>query len=282
MTLPEKRIKRLSDGLSLSMNGLAKEPSPKYVHRLRTMVRRIESLLAFTNPDLNKKQKKTMDEMAGLRRRAGRIRDLDVQAELLGAIGNRSAAGDRKIIMDMLKRRRAKQARRFQEAVSRTKGSKFSSHMKRIMAKAGASADDSRRPLDQARQQLSRLSAGFSGPDSLKPNVMHELRIGIKMVRYLAELGAASAEQRAFLSAVKSAQDALGAWHDWQELAKTAERQFGDRMNCPLLVETRALLAARYSAARAVVARLLSTHNVPHGKKQPGSASAVRALAKPA
>src|SRR5262249_16373238 len=254
----------------------------KYVHRLRTTIRRIESLLAFTNPDLNKKQKNAISEAGELRRRAGRIRDLDVQAELLGAIGNRSAAGDRKLVMDLLKRRRAKQAGRFQEELSRMKGSKFSSHMKRILAKAGASTDDSRRPLDQARQQLSRMSAGFSGPDSLKPSVMHELRIGIKMIRYLAELGVASKEQRAFLNAVKSAQDALGTWHDWQELAKTAERQFGDRMNCPLLVETRALLAARYSAARAAVARLLSTHNVPQGRKQPGSAGAARALAKPA
>src|SRR5262245_1180834 len=122
MTLPEKRIKRLSDGLSLSMNRLTKEASPKYVHRLRTTIRRIESVLAFTNPDLNKKQKKTMDEVGQLRRRAGRIRDLDVQAELLGAIGNRSAAGDRKLVMDLLRRRRAKQANRFQEELSRIKG----------------------------------------------------------------------------------------------------------------------------------------------------------------
>src|SRR5262249_43216349 len=162
-----KRIKRLYDGLSLSMGRLAKEASPKYVHRLRTTVRRIESLLAFTHPELNKKHKKTMDDLAALRRRAGKIRDLDVQAELLGAIGNRSTAGDRKIVMDLLKRRRSKQAGSFQEELSNIKGSKFSSHIKRILAKAGTSAHASASPLGEARQRLSSLSSRFSGPDSL-------------------------------------------------------------------------------------------------------------------
>jgi CHAD domain-containing protein len=285
MTLLDRRIKSLSGGLFVSIGRLAKDVSPKYVHRLRTTVRRIESLLAYTHPDLSKKQQKATDDLVGLRKRAGRIRDLDVQMELLGAIANRSTAGDRKIVMDLLKRQRTKQTSRFQEEISVLKASKFRSHMKRITAKAAdlpARPHASEAPLEQARLELSGLSSGFGGPETLKPSVMHGLRIQIKKMRYLAELGEASAEQGTFLNELKSVQDALGAWHDWEALAKTAEHQFGDRVNCPLLVEVQALLAAKYLAAKAAVTRLLSTHSIPPARQQHGSASALRALAKPA
>lgn len=282
MTLLEKRIKRLSDGLSLSLGHLGKEVSPKYVHRLRTTIRRIETLQAFAHPDLSKKQEKAMDELAALRKRAGKIRDLDVQMDLLGAIANRSTAGDRKVLTDLLKRRRTKQAGRLQAQVGSLKDSKFFSHLKRIAAKAASTEQhhSSAAPLEQARQDLSSLSSKFAGLEALKPNVMHALRIRLKMIRYVAELGAESADQLSFLNELKFVQGALGAWHDWEELARTAEHQFGDRVNCPLLVETQALLAAKYAAARAAVGRLLSAESAPSARKQPHSASAALALAK--
>jgi len=111
---------------------------------------------------------------------------------------------------------------------------------------------------------------------------MHRLRVQIKKLRYLAELGAVSAAQRTLLASLKSVQDALGGWHDWEELVKTAERQFGDRLNCPLLVEAQALLAAKYSAAKAAVTNLLTAHSAATARRQSGSVGAVRALAKPA
>jgi CHAD domain-containing protein len=283
MTLLEKRIQGLCDGLLVSMGRLAKETSPKYVHRLRTTVRRIESFLAFTHPDLSKKQKKAISDLAELRKRAGKIRDLDVQLELLGAIANRSTAGDRKIVTDLLKRRRNKQSSRLQEEIDRLKASKFSSHIKRIAkAAAAAQTDASEGPLELVRHELSSRGSGFGGPDSLNSSAMHKLRIQIKKMRYLAELAKASAEQRTSLNELKSVQDALGAWHDWEELVKTAEQQFGDRVNCPLLVEAQALLSAKNLAARAAVARLLTSPGAPPARKQPVRASAARALARPA
>jgi CHAD domain-containing protein len=282
MTLLEKRTKRLSDSLSSSIGRLTKDVSPKYVHRLRTTVRRIETLQAFTRPDLNKKQKNAMDELAAVRKRAGKIRDVDVQMDLLGAIANRSAGGDRKALADLLKRRRAKQATRLQAELRGLKDSKFFSHLKRITAKAASSQRRraSAAPLQQARQDLSKLGSKFAGLDTLKPSVMHSLRIRLKGVRYVAELGVESAEQRNFLSEVRTVQGALGAWHDWEELARTAEDQFGNRANCPLLVEVQALLAAKYAAAKAAVARLLSTPSAPSARKQPQRASTGLALVK--
>ena len=71
----------------------------------------------------------------------------------------------------------------------------------------------------------------------------------LKRIRYLAELADESAEQKDFIRELKSVQDAVGDWHDWQELTNTAEKRFSDRVNCAILREVRALLAARHATA---------------------------------
>src|SRR5262249_58535516 len=70
----EKRIKNLSRGLSLSVTKLAKDIAPRYVHRLRTTIRRVETLVASAPPELSKKQQASLKKLAGLRKRAGRGR----------------------------------------------------------------------------------------------------------------------------------------------------------------------------------------------------------------
>ncbi|HEY6307520.1 MAG TPA: CHAD domain-containing protein [Candidatus Angelobacter sp.] len=283
MSLLDKRVTKLLEGLSSAVARLADEASPKSVHRLRTTIRRIESLVAFAGPNLGRKQQRALESLAALRKRAGKIRDLDVQMGLLGAIANGSTAGDRRVLAEMLKRKRTKQAERVKSAIGKLQDSKVLAHIERIGEKAAVAAPETASlPAEEARQQLSHLAAEFTSHDPIKARFLHEVRIRMKMIRYLAELGDESADQRRFLQALKSAQDALGAWHDWEELAKTAEKQFDGRMNCPLLMEVRALFAAKYSAATAAVAQLFSLDSPAPARKQPGSAEAPAALARPA
>jgi CHAD domain-containing protein len=285
MTLLEKRIKNLSDGIGLSLAKLAKDVSSKSVHRLRTTIRKAESLVDYARPDLGRKQEKAIKALAGLRRRAGKVRDLDVQMDLLGAIGNGSTAHDRKVLSEIMKEKRARQAERLKSLLERIQGTKILSHLDRVaekIATSSASLEGPETPLDRAQAQLSALAAGFTRHENSKPSLLHQVRIRMKMIRYLAALGEDCAEQQGFLEELKAVQDALGAWHDWEELAKTVEKYFGDRVNCPLLLETRALLAARYAAANGAVAALFAKHAIPVvvAQKQPQPELSLHAMAK--
>src|SRR5262249_26098082 len=153
----------------------------------------------------------------------------DVQLDLLGAIANGSTATDRRMLAEYLQGRREKQAGRLTKDINNVRASKFSSHMKSVFQKVAESQQPQRsgEPSARAKQQLSALGIEFLDPHALKPSALHGLRIKLKKVRYLAELGEESEEQQGFLSALKTVQDALGAWHDWEELANTAEKQFG-------------------------------------------------------
>jgi len=263
MSLLEKRIDNLSRGLSWSVTKLTKEIRPGHVHRLRTTIRRVETLVASVPLDLDKKQRMTLEELATLRRRAGKVRDFDVQLDLLGAIANGSTATDKSLLAEFLQGKREKQAGRLQSAAEKFKRSKFPVLIKGVFQHVTEASQTARQAdaLSRAKEHLAGLSEEFADRQSLKTSLLHHVRIRLKKIRYLAEQGQESEHQKHFLGEMKDVQDALGTWHDWEELANTAEEQFGDRANCPLLLEIRALFAAQQTAAKNAVLHLFARHS---------------------
>lgn len=279
MTLLEKRMRGLTGDLSAAVSDLAAEVAPKSVHRLRTTIRRIESLVSFAHPDLGRKLERSLEKLAGLRRRAGKVRDLDVQTGLLGALANGSTARDRKTLAELLGKKRDRQAMRLELAVKKLQQSKFFLRMNRIAERAGTEPGDRPlAPLEEARSQLATMANDFSSHQPLGLKRLHEARTCLKRIRYVAELAEESAEQKNFISELKAVQDAVGEWHDWQELASTAEKRFSDRVNCALLREVRALLAARHSAAVSAVDKVFLA--LAPARKPPRPAPSVRTFAR--
>jgi len=135
-------------------------------------------------------------------------------------------------------------------------------------------------PLEEAKTQLAGLAADFASRPMLKPRRLHDARIKLKMVRYMAELAEESTEQQGFLGDLKSVQNTVGEWHDWAELARTAEKRFADRVNSPILMEVRSLFAARYSAATSALVQLFSSSTPALAKKQVQSVQNARASAR--
>ena len=274
MTLLEKRMRGLSRDLSGTISKITGKPAPKNVHRLRTVTRRIESLVSYSHPDLKKKLERSLEKMADLRKRAGKVRDLDVQMGLLETLGNGSIARDRKMLAAVLEKKRERQVKRLESTIKKIQESKFFSRLERIAVQAGVVKDSKDRPLaplEEARAQLAVMANDFTVRNGSKPGRLHEARVTLKRIRYVAELAEESAEQKNFIRQLKLVQDAVGEWHDCQQLADTAENRFSDRVNCALLREVRALLAARHVAATSAIHSLFVLALAP-GRKPPGSA----------
>lgn len=279
MTPLQDRSRHLSRDLSKFVSQLSEDVSEKGVHRLRTTIRRVETLATHAVPQVGKKQQKALDEIRALRKRAGKVRDLDIQIKLLSSIGNGSASADRRTLADVLKRKRAKQVGRLAAATEKLEGSKLFTRLARMAERStGEESTNSARPLEDVRQQLSQLAKQYSSRQVLKPRRLHELRIKLKLLRYQAEL-ADTPEQKNLVDELKSVQDSIGEWHDWEMLAESAGKQFSDRINCALLVEIRSLLATRHSAACSAAANLLTAYT-PAGRKRPVPAQPERAFAQ--
>lgn len=282
MTLLQERSKSLSRGLLKSVAKLSEGVSEKGVHRLRTTIRRVETLVNYSEPALNKKQQKALDGLRGLRKRAGKVRDLDIQIGLLASIGNRSASGDKRTLLEALRRKRTKQAERLAATVKNLDQEKFSNRLARISEKSGTKAanpEQTSQPLEEIRNTLTALAGEFSSRETLKPSRLHDLRIRLKLLRYRTELATESPEQKELVERLKSVQDSIGEWHDWEMLTQSAEKQFGDRINCALLVEIRSLFAAKYAAANSAAINLLASYS-PVPRKKPHSAQTPRPLAQ--
>lgn len=91
---------------------------------------------------------------------------------------------------------------------------------------------------------------------------LHDFRKQLKSVRYIAEVAASSASARELAAAVKAMQGAIGAWHDWEELAAEAKRAFRGEEDLAELLET----IARESLEKALAfCKSATAQSVPTG-----------------
>jgi CHAD domain-containing protein len=313
MSSPQKRTEALAEDLSQSVSKLRQEASAKNVDSLRITARRLETLVNFRYPKPSKKQERMLAELSGLRKRAGKVRDLDAAAELLGATGNGSAAMDRRELRLALHEKRERQARRLFTAIGGVEVAKlteivFSSDKKNSDKSSDKKSPDkknrrvalgkqkkedtpekdteeTRNPLAQARTELAGLmeevaASSQKQPGELKPKRLHQIRVRLKGVRYLAETAAPSQGQQKLPEPLKALEDALEEWHDWQILAKAAEKQFADRINCPLLVEIRAVFESKHAAAASAAAHMLAESAAM--KRKPRSVGSEQAVPRQA
>lgn len=246
--------------------------SAKRVHRLRTTIRRIDSLLNFVRPELNKKQRSALDELAALRKRAGKVRDIDVQIALLQEIANGSTAADRRTVQELLTEKRKQYAAKLAAKARAFTRSRLFAQYKRISEAIVVDNNVEANPLQDAEARISELRAHFDPSTKIKPGGLHALRIELKSIRYTAELSEAATERDQLLDRLKAVQDAIGSWHDWEQLTRAAKKRFRDRNSCPLLQEMRALLTARHSAALSATKHFFSSSEASTSRKPPQTA----------
>jgi CHAD domain-containing protein len=242
----------------------------------------MESFFAYLHPQMTRKQAAALEELSALRKRAGKVRDLDVQMKLLKqGISNGSVNIDRRNLTQAMQEKRDRQVKRVAAAARKIERSRLFFQLQRLEEQALAQPDsfgDDSSPLRQAETQLTELAAEFVSHAKIKPRRLHSMRTRMKLIRYQAELAAESNEQTTFLEALKSMQDVLGEWHDWEALCAVAEKFFRDRANCPLLVEARAVRTSKYSAAISALTSMLDSYNP--ARKHPAKVHLVAAIAK--
>ena len=257
MASNQNRTKALFDQLQ-RISGRSSDATPKSVHRLRTTIRRVETLVASTWVAAPRKEKKLLKQLDRLRRRAGRLRDLDVQIDALRSIRLESGARDRTRVMSFLEKARNKQETRMLQLFQDVTRDGLPKRLKRTCARL---QEEACRPSQQERATDGFLLAAldkFAGLMKLYPVLnesnLHQFRIECKKVRYLAEISGEGANVTAVLQPLKRIQDSIGIWHDWLALAATAERVLSRSRQVPLLSALHAGTRSKYLEAVRITA----------------------------
>jgi CHAD domain-containing protein len=227
------------------------------VHRLRTTVRRLEVHLGTPPPRIAKSLKK-------LRKKAGKVRDIDVhlgllEPPLLPARGRSASHSPEVRYREKLQSRLQKQRKRNSTAL-RAVVKKSTPVLEAELPNLVEQRSEPNMTLQESRKRASRARRRFVQWTRTIPEDaprLHRLRINAKKLRYEMEPLQNCEEAVALAEKFKQVQDAIGQWHDWATLAEIAEQCLGskdsaskDTKAAPVLQALHARVEREYRRAR--------------------------------
>jgi len=241
---------------------LAADPSREAVHDFRTTSRRLETLLDLLLPVRDRNQRKLLKLLSRIRRRAGRIRDIDVQLAALRSFKVPQEPRRKTQLIHRLIDVRVQHEHKVAKLLKKKVVEELTKRVRR--AAQNLRAPSNRDPLVLANEILRSVST--AGP--LSDEILHRYRMAVKRARYAAEFAPRSAERDSFIAELKQLQDALGSWHDWMALTRTAARQLGE-------IGQSSLVAALHN-----VTRVKFRHAVAALSESPAHSAAVNRVAQ--
>lgn len=186
------------------------------VHHLRTHIRRVEALLDAGLPAGD--EPKLRQQLQKLRRRAGRVRELDVQGQLLEDFQVEGGEGARRRLLEAMAEERGRRAARLQRILDAEHRRQLRGRLRRAQERlVAAAAEEPEAWAERVQAGLGELERRFP---LLQARNLHAFRLACKRLRYWAEADGAALAPLA--EQLKRVQDAIGAWHDRSELARRA------------------------------------------------------------
>src|SRR5215467_13952072 len=261
--------------LRKSLQGASKDLTPEDVHKLRTRVRRFlslsdsNSLPSLAEANLGKALKR-------IRKRAGRVRDMDVLTSHLAALHSDSDPSCRTQLFEYLGAKRYRRADRLTRLLE-ADGPALRKELRRVgkgIAKDTGrnSGNNDRRAHTKQSAQVLELTAGLSEPAHLTRADLHPYRLKVKELRDALRMAGGTADSR-FAGGLGQCNDAIGEWHDWEELIAIAEKILGHGPQCPLLQELKEINKQKLEGALAIAERLRTDYARPGPRKgEPGRA----------
>jgi CHAD domain-containing protein len=265
MPVDQARCRIVFQKLDRELRKLTKKLDRASVHKVRTYGRRVEALLGELDPGPSRNDKKLLKQLARFRKKAGRVRDLDVQMSNLRGLKIASEAGQKARLQRELAQERGKQAKKLEHALAKGKVRQLRKRLKR--AAADLEFPGRPQPLSLTLHKLSELE---SGQAPLTEKTLHRYRIAGKRARYVAEFAGKDPDAQRLVERLKRMQDVIGDWHDWLKLAERAEQLFGGVRDSALVAALRNLTRAKFrQGVDAVVEMRLSIAGKKPARPEP-------------
>ncbi len=241
MPIDLKRSRLAFQKLGREVTKLTKNPAPESVHKFRTNSRRVEAVLSEVAPELTRNDKKLLKLLSQLRKKAGRVRDLDVEITSLRSLKTPEGNGHKSQFVDSLVQERAKREQKLAKAFDRETAAEVRRRLKRA-----ASEIDIPKNTEPLTLTLSKLAKLGRDHVPVTERTLHQYRIIGKRARYIAELANPDPEAKRVIDQLKHMQDVIGDWHDWLKLTQKAEALFGGVRDSALVAMLRNVTQAKF------------------------------------
>ena len=125
-----------------------------------------------------------------------------------------------------------------------------------------------------------KLSEELASPHTLQKKNLHPYRLKVKELRDVLQM-AEKPEDEKFIDALGKCKDAIGEWHDWEELVRIAGKVLKDEKTNKLLHALKTIVAKKYQAALAVTNKMRD-HFILRKKQGKGSKRSEKKDSRPA
>ena len=276
MSVDQKRTQSLFRKLGRLSAKLTSDPQPEDVHQFRTTTRRIETLFGELVSKPGRNERKLLKQLAKIRKRAGRVRDLDVQMAALSTLKIGRDGEDKRALLTALAADRARYEKKLVSLVDEESLQAMRKRIRRA-AKDPHLYDSAIEPASKALRMFAQLARKQG---EIAEAVLHQYRLRCKRIRYVAEMAGQEPLAEAVVEQLKAIQDAAGDWHDWDTLSLRAEGLFSNTPNAPIITALRGVrhskLAEALRVTEAAKANLLEMQASAARRKKPASSEVLR------
>jgi CHAD domain-containing protein len=262
MALDADRIGKTSRKLRKLIKKAPKRPTPDQVHVLRTNIRRLEAASEALSPNPSRPDRRLLRDLRRIRKRAGKVRDMDVLTANSASLRLPQEQQCAVELLQYLGAKRYKHADRLHTAlrqegkdlVRRVK--KASKRLAKRIPEPGPNSDNGQLAASaEAAAVAIRLSGKLTMPPNLNHKNLHPYRLKVKELRDVLRL-AEKPENPEFINVLGEVKDAIGEWHDWEELAVIAARVLNHGTNCKLLAKLKEVSREKYDHALSLAVRI--------------------------
>jgi CHAD domain-containing protein len=260
MLLEARRVVDPARKLRKLLRTTSKRPAPEDIHALRTTARRFEASAKTLGCESKRARARMLDALAQIRKRAGKVRDLDVLTRKATTLSGNGEANCVVRLLENLGVERERQARKLKQLIDR-RGTRLRRRLKRNEACRAAFLDQSgdrvmRLTIDLIVRLLT-LAADLRAPQPLTRNTLHAYRLKTKELRDLLQM-LTDTDELELVRRLGETKDAIGEWHDWERLIEIAAETAADdhRQSCALRHELRTIADQHYERALTAIRRL--------------------------
>jgi CHAD domain-containing protein len=255
MSIASDRSKLAFQKTERALLNLSSGQDAENVHGFRTASRRLQTLIEDLLPQRDRNQKKLLKMLNRIRKRAGKVRDLDVQLAALRSLKVPQEPRRKTRLMHGLIELRAKHENKLRKLLTKQMIREIRKRLKR--GSKDVRPENSRDALPVAQSMLNEVVRP-AGPVS--EDLLHRYRTVVKRARYAAEFAPKSATATQFIAQLKRLQDAVGNWHDWLTLTQTAAKRLGDVNQSSLVAALHNVTQGKFRHAVGVLSASPTTH----------------------
>jgi CHAD domain-containing protein len=262
MAFDIERIHKAARRVQSFLKKNSRRPSADAVHHLRTSTRSLETAFTTLGLDSKKRVARLLRDLGKVRKRAGRVRDMDVLTANAMSARPHGEKDCRVQLLEHLGAERTSDAGKLHRIIEKTGPhlrrdlKQTAKRVEKLLRQADSHAVDSdAAPVAMAKSI--QLATDLQRPARLDRTNLHSYRLKVKELRNVLLLSDQGDDQE-FVQQLGGVKDAIGEWHDWEELVAIAAKALDHGPSCALIKALKASCDKKYDHALSLTQHLRS------------------------